>query len=148
MEYRHAVARLSVGVPVPYEQSTGGGGNTSSPAVHATHMMGGGNPSIPITSLGGTSARLVADCTQHFITFMDALSLNFNAKDQLHPLLSNVMSSLVNVTSEDFEGKALLVKWLIKLNAMTATEEMEKEDLRQMTFDTENVYKAFLSSLK
>ena len=78
---------------------------------------------------------------------MDALSLDYKAKDQLHPLLSDVMSSLNNVSSGDFDGRGQLVHWLIKLNGMRATEEMETEEARQMAFDVENAYQAFFRTL-
>ncbi|KAF3939175.1 hypothetical protein ABW19_dt0209720 [Dactylella cylindrospora] len=150
IEYPAATSRLKIGVPQTSEHPSRGGA-----ADHHHHQ--GSMPKNGITAIlgqpqhapsAGPSAKAVAECTQNFITFMDALSLDFKAKDQLHPLLSELMSSLNNVSSGDFEGRGNLVHWLIKLNGMKATEEMDKEEARQMVFDVDNAYQAFFRTLK
>ncbi|KAF3140844.1 Vacuolar protein-sorting-associated protein 28 [Orbilia oligospora] len=125
------------------------------PAATSRLKIGGNIPKNGITAIlgqpqpsAGPSAKAVAECTQNFITFMDALSLDFKAKDQLHPLLSELMSSLNNVSNGDFEGRGNLVHWLIKLNGMKATEEMEQEDARQLSFDVDHAYQAFFRTLE
>jgi len=114
----------------------------------ASHYSASGSGPSGQNNNNALSAKAVAECTQAFITFMDALSLEYKAKDQLHPLLSDVMASLNKVSSGDFEGRGTLVHWLIKLNSMKATEEMDPEDARQMAFDVENAYNAFYNNLK
>ncbi|KAE9461789.1 hypothetical protein C3L33_06289, partial [Rhododendron williamsianum] len=54
-----------------------------------------------------SSASVVAECVQNFITAMDALRLNMLAVDQVHPLLSDLLASLNKLTilPPDFEGK-------------------------------------------
>ncbi|KAK6539419.1 Vacuolar protein-sorting-associated protein 28 [Orbilia ellipsospora] len=130
IEYPAATSRLKIGVPATSEHPSRGGG--------ADHPQA----NTP------KNAKAVAECAENFITFMDSIRLGFNAKDQLHPLLSALMSSLNNVSNGDFEGRGNVVRWLIKLNSMKATEEMDKEDARQMAFDVDNAYQAFFRSLE
>lgn len=52
---------------------------------------------------------------------MDALKLNYKAKDQLHPLLSELMTSLNKVTSQDFEGRGKIVQWYVDYNTSFGT---------------------------
>ncbi len=79
---------------------------------------------------------------------MDALKLNYKAKDQLHPLLSELITSVNKVTNQDFEGRGKIVQWLIKLNQMKANENISDEDARQLLFDLDNAYKVFYTNLE
>ncbi|GMM34339.1 ESCRT-I subunit protein [Saccharomycopsis crataegensis] len=119
----------------------------------------------------GVSSRAVAEATGSFITLMDALKLNYKAKDQLYPLLSDLVTSVNAVLSDgdedssesetdsddeeptsskklDFEGRSKLVGWLVKLNNMKADEELNAEDTRQLLFDLETAYKNFYTCLE
>jgi ESCRT-I complex subunit VPS28 len=80
---------------------------------------------------------------------MDTLKLNMKAVDEVHPILSDLMQSLNNVSSlpADFEGKAKVRQWLISLNSMRASDEINEEQVRQLSFDMENSYNAFYRSL-
>lgn len=78
---------------------------------------------------------------------MDALKLNYKAKDQLHPLLGELMTSLNAVSTQDFDGRAKIVEWLIKLNSMKATDEISDDQARQLLFDIDHAYKAFYKML-
>ncbi|EJT51260.1 vacuolar protein sorting-associated protein 28 [Trichosporon asahii var. asahii CBS 8904] len=83
-----------------------------------------------------------------FITFMDALKLNLRAKDQLHPLLTEVMAGYAKFKdSAQWEGRAKIIHWLITLNAMKAADEITEDQSRQMLFDIENAYNEFFRSL-
>jgi len=72
------------------------------------------------------------DVVQKFITFMDALKLNYKSKDQLHPLLSDLMTSLNTSMRKDFEARAKIVQWLITLNQMRAADELTEDQSRQV----------------
>jgi len=72
------------------------------------------------------------DVVQKFITFMDALKLNYKSKDQLHPLLSDLMTSLNTSMRKDFEARAKIVQWLITLNQMRAVDELTEDQSRQV----------------
>lgn len=74
MDAPAAAHRLQVGVPATVEHA------------HA-HSA----------SSGAERARTVAETTQNFITLMDALKLGMQAKDQLHPLLSDLLASYTRV---------------------------------------------------
>ncbi|KAI5780332.1 VPS28 protein-domain-containing protein [Peziza echinospora] len=125
--YPSATLRLKIGVPATFEQPVHSSSTTTAPT---------------------TSARAAAEATQHFITFMDALRLNYNAKDQLHPLLSDVITAVNNVTgAREFEGRGKIVQWLITLNQMGAGDEIDEGQRRQMLFDIENAYHEFYKNL-
>lgn len=92
---------------------------------------------------------------QNFITFVDALKLRMRAKDQLHPILQELVTSYARFKgSKDWEGRSKMVGWsvsaylpvgviwdadrmyaairrLITLNGMKASEELTEEQARQ-----------------
>lgn len=96
---------------------------------------------------------------------MDALKLNLKAKDQLHPFLTDLMSGYSRFKgSQEWEGRAKILHWLITLNALKASDEITEEQSRQvsrddlslischelkgqMLFDIENAYNEFFRSL-
>lgn len=52
--------------------------------------------------------------TQNFITLMDALKLKLRAKDQLHPILSELMSSYAKLNkSSEWEGRPKILQWYV-----------------------------------
>jgi len=136
ISYPAATERLRIGVPATVEQP----GHHASPEHQEGHQSGHGGQT-------GISARAAAEATQTFITFMDALRLNYKAKDQLHPLLSEVMTTLNRATTADFDGRGKIVQWLITLNQMRATDEVSQEQSREMLFDLEHAYNVYLSLL-
>ncbi|KAH8648001.1 putative vacuolar protein sorting-associated protein 28 [Tricladium varicosporioides] len=107
-------------------------------------------PSHNPTSLGNNSINgtLILEATQDFITFLDALKLGLLAKDQLHPLLSDVIQSVNKVTDRDFEGRGKIVQWLIALNQMKATEEVSEDQARELELDMNSAYQGFKATLK
>ncbi|PMD12727.1 putative vacuolar protein sorting-associated protein 28 [Hyaloscypha hepaticicola] len=104
--------------------------------------------STAATSSNGTNGTLILEATQDFITFLDALKLGLFAKDQLHPLLSDVIQSVNKVTDRDFEGRGKIVQWLIALNQMKATEEVSEEQARELELDMNSAYQGFKATLK
>jgi ESCRT-I complex subunit VPS28 len=78
---------------------------------------------------------------------MDSLKLNLKAVDQIHPLLSDLIQSLNRVVSGDFEGKIKIRNWLVTLNKMKASEEIDDEQARQLMFDLETAHNEFYRSL-
>ncbi|KAG8949448.1 Vacuolar protein-sorting-associated protein 28 [Tulasnella sp. 424] len=121
MDNPAALHRLKVGVPATVE--------------HATEQ-------------GAETAKWVAETTQSFITFMDALKLRLRAKDQLHPLLQELMTGYSKFkASAEWEGRAKIVQWLITLNAMKASDDITEEQSRQLLFDIDHAYHEFFSSL-
>jgi ESCRT-I complex subunit VPS28 len=90
---------------------------------------------------------------------MDALKLSYKSKDQLHPHLSDLMTSLNKSMPKDFEGRAKIVQWLITLNQMRAADELTDDQVREvyptcfdadhhkMLFDIETTYNQFFNAI-
>lgn len=65
---------------------------------------------------------------------MDALKLRLRAKDQLHPILQELVTGYARFKgSKDWEGRSRMVSWLITLNGMKASEELTDEQSRQVS---------------
>lgn len=147
LTHTHATSRLKIGVPATVEHAM-----PSDTLVNKNGGTGGGggdSTELRSRMSSGVSARAVSEATGNFITMMDGLKLNLKAKDQLHPILSELMSSLNKVTNgRDFEGRGKLVEWLIKLNVMKVNEEITEEQARQFLFDLDNAYKSFFATLE
>lgn len=95
-------------------------------------------------------AVTVAETVQHFITTMDAVKLEQRAVDELQPLLSELMDALTRLpeTPNEFESNRLVEKWLTKLNAMRAVEQIDEDDARQLYHDLDSAYAEFTRYLK
>lgn len=89
MDHPAALHRLLLGVPATIE--------------HASE---------PSEGSGAETGKWVAETTQSFITFMDALKLNLRAKDQLHPFLTELMSGYTRFRgSGEWEGRGKILGW-------------------------------------
>ncbi|KAK4245372.1 hypothetical protein VTI28DRAFT_137 [Corynascus sepedonium] len=128
LEVPRATERIRVGMPSTAVTASSG----AAPAPAAT---------------GNTSGALILEATQNLITFLDALRLGLLAKDQLHPLLTDVIQSVNKVTDRDFESRGKIVQWLITLNQMKATEELSEEQARELELDINSAYQGFKSIL-
>jgi len=102
---------------------------------------------VASTSNNNFNGTLILEATQEFITFLDALKLGFLAKDQLHPLLSEVIVNVNKVTDKDFTGRGKIIQWLITLNQMKATEELTDDQARELDLDMNAAYQGFKSTL-
>lgn len=96
-------------------------------------------------AVAGPSGTLIMAATENFITFLDALKLNYVSKSTLHPLLSDVIQSVNKVTDKDFEHRGKIIQWLITLNQMRTTEELSEEQAHDLAFDMEQAYNGFKS---
>ena len=69
--------------------------------------------------------------------------------DVVQPLASDLMGALTRVSSlpPDFEALVKLRLWLQKLNELRAYEELKEEEARQLKFDLESSYQAFMKHL-
>lgn len=128
LEVPRATERLRVGMPSTAVTASAG----SAPTPSAT---------------GNTCGALILEATQDFITFLDALRLGLLAKDQLHPLLTDVIQSVNKVTDRDFENRGKIVQWLITLNQMKATEELREDQARELELDINSAYQGFKATL-
>ncbi|KAL8905803.1 MAG: hypothetical protein Q9207_002416 [Kuettlingeria erythrocarpa] len=132
IECPRATERLRVNLPATIAEPS------------ATHVGSSNNVSQSRNSATGSQILLA---TENFITFLDALRLNMLSKDSLHPLLSEVIQSVNQVTTTDFENRGKIISWLIRLNGMKATEELGEEEARQLTFEMEGAYAGFKATL-
>jgi ESCRT-I complex subunit VPS28 len=126
MEVPRATERIRTGLP--------------STVTAPSHINGPSNT-------GGSNGTLILEATESFITFLDALKLGFSAKDQLHPLLSDMIQTVNKVTDRDFESRAKIVQWLIKLNQMRASEELNPDQVRDLELDINSAYQGFKATL-
>jgi ESCRT-I complex subunit VPS28 len=104
----------------------------------------------PAASAGmgsGASTSLIVTATETFITFIDALRINITSKDQLHPLLGDVIQSVNKVTNVDFANRGKIIQWLITLNQMRTTDELSPEQVRELTFDMDQAYNGFKAAI-
>lgn len=102
------------------------------------------------TTVGtNSSAAIVAECVQHFITAMDTLKLNMIAVDQVHPVLADLFASLnkLSILPVEFEGRSKMKEWIGKLSRMGAADELTDQQARQLHFDLESSYNLFMAAL-
>ncbi|KAF3057456.1 Vacuolar protein sorting-associated protein 28 [Daldinia childiae] len=128
LEVPRATERLRVGMP-------------------STAVTASTGATQPSASANNKSGALILEATQDFITFLDALRLGLLAKDQLHPLLTDVIQSVNKVTDRDFENRGKIVQWLITLNQMKATEELSEQQARELELDINSAYLGFKNTL-
>lgn len=91
------------------------------------------------------SAKTIAETVQFFITAMDSLKLDLHAVDQIYPLLNDLYESLCKISSlpADWKGKVDIKKWLTEMSNMTASDELNADQVRQVMFDLDSSYSAF-----
>jgi ESCRT-I complex subunit VPS28 len=148
MDHPAALHRLKVGVPATVEHSSEAGPETGKWVAETTQV---GCVVYHLTSKSVRIVSVVDRYIQAFITFMDALKLRMRAKDQLHPLLQELVTGYARFKgSKDWEGRSKMVGWcvleyfpplftshlfdrLITLNAMKASEEITEEQSRQVS---------------
>jgi hypothetical protein len=75
--------------------------------------------------------------------------LKLAAKDQVAPYLSDLLTSLYRVQQlpTDFAGTILVRHWIVRLDKMRASDELGDDEIRQLLYDTENSYNAFMRLL-
>lgn len=98
--------------------------------------------------VAGTASqnKIIAETVQFFITLMDSLKLNVIAVDEVHPQLSDLMQTLNKAHGSNW-GKSKIKDWLIALNQMKASDELDPTQVRQLLFDLESAYAEFQHSL-
>lgn len=125
----NAITRIERGIPVTVE--------------HGIQDITPDANSVNASSGSKFSAKSVAEATGNFITVMDALKLNYRAKDQLHPLMSELLLSINRVTPQDFENRTKLVNWIVTINKMKVNDSLTEEQARELLFELDGAYKSF-----
>ncbi|CAI4053393.1 hypothetical protein SKDZ_16G2060 [Saccharomyces kudriavzevii ZP591] len=130
----NAITRLERGIPITAEHAI----STSIPT--PSGEQGSSNDRK-------FNAKNVAEATGNFITVMDALKLNYNAKDQLHPLLAELLLSINRVTRDDFENRSKLIDWIVRINKLSIGDALNETQIRELLFDLDLAYKSFYALL-
>lgn len=106
MDCTAAAHRIEVGVPATVEHSSEEGVEAAKWVAETTQVR-------PSLLLSVSDLRADRDgALQNFITFMDALKLKLRAKDQLHPLLTDLMSGYTRFkASSEWEGRPKILHW-------------------------------------
>ncbi|KAL7808459.1 vacuolar protein sorting-associated [Trichoderma aethiopicum] len=143
LDVPRATERLRVGMPSTTVTASSSAAPSSSASAAAASAGGGGGNS------GGNnpSGVLILEATQEFITFLDAVKLGLLSKDQLHPLLSDVIQAVNRVTDKDFDSRGKIVQWLITLNQMKASDELSEQQARELELDIQQAYQGFRRTL-
>lgn len=83
--------------------------------------------------------------TELFITAMDALKLSMFAVDQLFPALKDILDGLSRLHSlpSDHEVYGKVRHWVTTLNSMKASDELNDDQARQLSFDLDQAYSSF-----
>ncbi|ANZ77726.1 BA75_05080T0 [Komagataella pastoris] len=140
----YAKNRLEVGLPLQEPQLTYNGTGSGN-GIGSTAELGNG---AGAGTGSNYSSRAVAEATGNFITCMDAIKLHYRTKEQLHPLFSDLIMSINKVLNNgEFDGKAKIVEWLIKLNGLGIDESISEQESKTLLFDLDNSYKGFYSKL-
>ncbi|KAH3902185.1 related to Vacuolar protein sorting-associated protein 28 [Saccharomycodes ludwigii] len=130
----NAINRLQRGIPATIEHFSGGSTTSDSNSNGTTTI----------------NAKGVAETTGNFITVMDALKLNYRSKEQLHPLMSDLLLSINKVlgnNSGKYQERSKLVEWIVKINKLKIDECLTDNEVREMLFDLDTAYKGFYSLL-
>ncbi|KAG2464903.1 VPS28 protein, partial [Polypterus senegalus] len=100
---------------------------------------------ITIKDDKGNLNRCIADIVSLFITVMDKLRLEIRAMDEIQPDLRELMETMNRMSNMpvDFEAKEKVSLWLATLSGMSAADELDDSQVRQMLFDLESAYNAF-----
>ncbi|KAK1245712.1 hypothetical protein MKX07_004781 [Trichoderma sp. CBMAI-0711] len=140
LDVPRATERLRVGMPSTTITASSAAPSSASTAAASAGGGGGGGGNNP-------SGVLILEATQEFITFLDAVKLGLLSKDQLHPLLSDVIQSVNRVTDKDFDSRGKIVQWLITLNQMKASDELSEQQARELELDIQQAYQGFRRTL-
>ena len=95
----------------------------------------------------GLNPKYVLEIGQYFITLLDSIKLNQTAKDQLQPLLTDLLDGLERVLPE-FDDTGKLKAWHTKLQGMRASEALDEDSARDMAFDVERGYHSLHKALQ
>ncbi|XP_034150643.1 vacuolar protein sorting-associated protein 28 homolog [Esox lucius] len=100
---------------------------------------------ITIKDDKGNLNRCIADIVSLFITVMDKLRLEIRAMDEIQPDLRELMETINRMSNmpPDNEAKDKVSLWLTTLSSMSASDELDDSQVRQMLFDLESAYNAF-----
>ena len=94
-------------------------------------------------------AQRVFDVTSKFIAIIDVLALGMTAVDDLGPPLRDVLSALQTYPNlpANYTGVSTLKKWVGQLEGMSATSNLNEDQIRQLKYEIENELDKFKECL-
>ncbi|XP_023344101.1 vacuolar protein sorting-associated protein 28 homolog [Eurytemora carolleeae] len=100
---------------------------------------------ITIKDDKGNTSKLIAEIVALFITAMDKLKLEMRSMDDLHGELKDLSDNLsrLSLIPAHWTGKDKINSWLQTLSSMQASEELDENQARQLSFDLESAYNEF-----
>ncbi|KAM9386129.1 LOW QUALITY PROTEIN: vacuolar protein sorting-associated protein 28 homolog [Pholidichthys leucotaenia] len=99
---------------------------------------------ITIKDDKGNLTACIADIVSLFITVMDKLRLEIRAMDEIQPDLRELMETIRKSNMPPTQRlKTTVNLWLTTLSSMSASDELDDNQVRQMLFDLESAYNAF-----
>ncbi|CAR28664.1 hypothetical protein ZYGR_0U00220 [Zygosaccharomyces rouxii] len=161
----NGVLRLEKGIPLTTEHAAAAGASKSSTSTaSATNAAGAADGSITkdvdrnlqsnsanngngAKTTGENLARGIAEATGNFITVMDAVKLGYRTRDQLHPLLAELLLSTNRVARLESRSRGRLVEWLVHVNRLRGQESIDEKAARELLGDLDTAYREFYSAL-
>eukprot|EP00927_Polykrikos_kofoidii_P031538 TRINITY_DN27094_c0_g2_i1.p1 TRINITY_DN27094_c0_g2~~TRINITY_DN27094_c0_g2_i1.p1 ORF type:complete len:294 (-),score=51.61 TRINITY_DN27094_c0_g2_i1:334-1215(-) len=93
------------------------------------------------TAVGGKESLACFKASEGFITLSDALKLNLTAVDELLPIVRDLQASILSIPSlPPLSGIGKIAEWLVRLNAMRATDHLDEGQCRQLAMEVEQAY--------
>eukprot|EP01101_Sappina_pedata_P001708 TRINITY_DN11788_c0_g1_i1.p1 TRINITY_DN11788_c0_g1~~TRINITY_DN11788_c0_g1_i1.p1 ORF type:complete len:221 (+),score=56.12 TRINITY_DN11788_c0_g1_i1:1-663(+) len=127
LDCKSAITRLVVvGIPASVE--------------HGDVTRSGENPK--------NTQKIVAETVQFYITALDELKLERYAIDQLQPHIIEIVDGLDRLAVQmpaisTLDPRSSLKRWLEEFSKMRASDELNEEQARQLSFDLDSSYAAF-----
>jgi ESCRT-I complex subunit VPS28 len=90
----------------------------------------------------GPNPASVQQVTERFITLMDCLKVNERSVDAVYPFLQELLAAIPRVHPQ-FDQLPRLNNWITLLDSMKASDELDDQQVRDMTFDIDRAYNSF-----
>lgn len=100
---------------------------------------------ITIKDDKGNTHACISEIVSYFITISDRLKLGMKSMDELLPDLRELHESMSRLTilPHTYEGSNRVKTWIDKLSKMSASDELQEGEIRQMSFDMETSLSEF-----
>lgn len=100
---------------------------------------------ITIKDDKGNTHACIAEIVSMFITISDRLKLGMKSMDELLPDLKDLHDTMGRLTilPTTYEGSKRVRTWIERMSSMSASDELDEIQIRQMTFDMETSLNEF-----
>lgn len=142
----NGILRLEKGIPLTTEHAATEG-KIKSGDMHQDSQSTSKTSADGAKTTGENLARGIAEATGNFITVMDAVKLGYRTRDQLHPLLAELLLSTNRVARLESKSRGQLVEWLVRVNRLRGQESIDEGAARGLLEDLDTAYREFYSAL-